>query len=101
MIFGSVNGENYMFGKISKFLLAASLLVANGGVQAQDVASGVIEFSPTEPYPTHEVYYPGTEALAEDEMRVVACGTGMPQPRLKQAAACFLVELGQRRQIHL
>jgi ribonuclease Z len=27
-------------------------------------------------------------------MRVVACGTGMPQPRLKQAAACFLVELG-------
>jgi ribonuclease Z len=27
-------------------------------------------------------------------MRVIACGTGMPQPRLKQAAACFLVELG-------
>ena len=27
-------------------------------------------------------------------MRVVACGTGMPQPRLAQAAACFLVELG-------
>jgi ribonuclease Z len=27
-------------------------------------------------------------------MRVVACGTGMPMPRLKQAAACFLIELG-------
>ena len=27
-------------------------------------------------------------------MRVVACGTGMPTQRLAQAAACFLVELG-------
>ena len=51
-------------------------------------------WSPTEPYPGHTVYYPGTEALGPDEMRVIACGTGMPQPRLKQAAACFLVELG-------
>ncbi len=41
-----------------------------------------------------DVYYPGTEQLAPDEMRVIACGTGMPQPRLSQAAACFLVQLG-------
>ena len=41
-----------------------------------------------------DVYYPGTEALAPDEMRVTACGTGMPNSRPKQAAACFLVELG-------
>ena len=41
-----------------------------------------------------EVYYPGTEALASDEMRVTACGTGMPNARPKQAAACWLVELG-------
>ena len=27
-------------------------------------------------------------------MRVIACGSGMPMPRLKQAAACMLVELG-------
>jgi len=32
--------------------------------------------------------------LKRDEMRVIAYGTGMPIPRLKQAAACFLVELG-------
>ena len=51
-------------------------------------------WSPTKPYPVQTAYYPGTEELARDEMRVVACGTGMPQPRLKQAAACFLVELG-------
>jgi ribonuclease Z len=41
-----------------------------------------------------DVYYPGAEDLAPDEMRVVACGTGMPNARPKQAAACFLVELG-------
>jgi ribonuclease Z len=52
------------------------------------------EWSPTRPRPTFDVYYPGTEALAPDEMRVIACGTGMPMPRLKQAAACFLIELG-------
>ena len=52
------------------------------------------EWSRTQPYPVHDVYYPGTEALAPDEMRVIACGTGMPTPRLKQAAGCFLVELG-------
>ncbi|WP_170381164.1 guanitoxin biosynthesis MBL fold metallo-hydrolase GntH [Ruegeria atlantica] len=41
-----------------------------------------------------EAYYPNTEDLAEDEMRVIACGTGMPTTRAAQAAACFLVELG-------
>lgn len=41
-----------------------------------------------------DVYYPNTEDLAPDEMRVIACGTGMPTTRKSQAAACFLVELG-------
>ena len=41
-----------------------------------------------------DVYYPGSEQLKPDEMRVVACGTGMPNARPKQAAACWLVELG-------
>jgi ribonuclease Z len=40
------------------------------------------------------VYYPGTEDLKPDEMRIVALGTGMPSSRPKQAAACWLVELG-------
>jgi ribonuclease Z len=41
-----------------------------------------------------DVYYPGSEDLAPDEMRIVACGTGMPNARPSQAAACWLVELG-------
>ena len=50
--------------------------------------------SPIKALPEREVFYPGTEDLAPDEMRVVACGTGMPNARPKQAAACWLVELG-------
>jgi ribonuclease Z len=41
-----------------------------------------------------DIYYPGTETIAADEMRVVACGTGLVTPRPKQAAACWMVELG-------
>ena len=41
-----------------------------------------------------DVYYPNTEDLNPGEMRVIACGTGMPTTRAAQAAACFLVELG-------
>ena len=41
-----------------------------------------------------DAYFPGTEDLKPDEMRVTACGTGMPNPRPKQAAACWLVEVG-------
>ncbi|MBW1756545.1 MAG: MBL fold metallo-hydrolase [Deltaproteobacteria bacterium] len=41
-----------------------------------------------------DVYYPATESLGKNEMRVVALGTGMPSVRPKQAAACWLVELG-------
>jgi ribonuclease Z len=45
---------------------------------------------------THDgqVYYPGTEDLSPDEIRIISCGTGMPIMRPAQAAACFLVELG-------
>jgi len=41
-----------------------------------------------------DAYYPNSEDLRPDEMRVIACGTGMPTTRAAQAAACFLVELG-------
>jgi ribonuclease Z len=50
--------------------------------------------SPVKALEDRDVYYPGTEELGPNEMRVVALGTGMPSIRPKQAAACFLVELG-------
>lgn len=72
-----------MFKPLTIALAAACVIGAGTASNAQGVASGVIEFSPTDPSPVREVYFPGTETLGPDEMRVIACGTGMPQPRLK------------------
>lgn len=52
------------------------------------------QLAPNAALDNRSVYYPGTEALGADEMRVTSCGTGMPSVRPKQAAACWLVELG-------
>jgi ribonuclease Z len=49
---------------------------------------------PTGVAPDRYVYYPGTEPLQEDEIRLIACGTGMPAARHSQAATCFLAEFG-------
>jgi ribonuclease Z len=64
-----------------------------GRSSAGDGLADAQEVSPTEPR-DRDYYVPNSEALAPDEMRVIACGTGMPTPRPAQAAACFLVELG-------
>ncbi|WIY25052.1 guanitoxin biosynthesis MBL fold metallo-hydrolase GntH [Parasedimentitalea psychrophila] len=39
-------------------------------------------------------YFPGTEKVGPDEMRITALGTGMPNQSPSNAAASFLVELG-------
>ena len=64
------------------------------GAAPEKAHVAVLPATPTSPVPNRSVYYPGSEELAPEEMRVVACGTGMPNARPKQAAACFLVELG-------
>ena len=57
-------------------------------------AAGGKVTSPTGTAPDRYVYYPGTEELAKDEIRLFACGTGMPAARRDQAATCWLVETG-------
>ncbi len=51
------------------------------------------KLSPVKARP-RDAYFPNSEDLGPNEMRVIACGTGMPTARPSQAAACFLVELG-------
>ncbi len=58
------------------------------------MAGAMAQASPTRALTDRDVYFPGTENLGRNEMRIVALGTGMPTARPKQAAACFLVELG-------
>ena len=77
----------YAIGVITA--LSAILLISH----SQEPASAAPP-SPTKAVADRDVYYPGTEDLAPDEMRIVCCGTGMPSVRPKQAAACFLLELG-------
>ena len=74
----------------SKFLMLSCLLFISPFVWA---AGGVVE-GPNVIAPDRYVYYPGTEALDKDEIRLFACGTGMPAARHKQAATCWLIELG-------
>lgn len=75
-------------------VVIAALTAAYALGRSTDSAVVAQQTSPTGVVDDRDVYYPGTEALAPDEMRVVALGTGMPSVRPKQAAACFLVELG-------
>jgi len=56
-------------------------------------AGGTVK-SPTGTAPDRYAYYPGTEELAKDEIRLIACGTGLPAARRDQAATCFLAEVG-------
>jgi len=65
------------------FMMQGSAMAAGGAVE-----------SPTGTAPDRYVYYPGTEELAKDEIRLFACGTGLPAARRSQAATCWLVETG-------
>jgi len=68
--------------------------VGKGLQLSSDAQAAKAKILPVKALKERGVYYPGTEDLKPDEMRVIALGTGMPMPRLKQAAACFLIELG-------
>jgi len=80
-------------GGLAVGLIMGLSLMAGSPWVSTTLAQETAKVSPTKARP-RDVYYPNTEDLAPDEMRVIACGTGMPTTRAAQAAACFLVELG-------
>lgn len=77
-----------MFIFVAGMLFSVSLLVFIS------FTSKSKESASSEEKSVRDWYFPNTEELAPDEMRIIACGTGMPTTRAAQAAACFLVELG-------
>ena len=93
-----MSARNTAIGTVFVLGLVAGLMLARHDVMP--ISTVVAKTEQTKPLisPVHararDTYYPNTEDLAEDEMRVIACGTGMPTTRAAQAAACFLVELG-------
>jgi hypothetical protein len=84
------------FGRIAMKLKMGLTFLAGFAACAALLVLGAATRSPTKAISASEldVYFPGTEDLKPDEMRVVALGAGMPSVRRKQAAACWLVELG-------
>jgi ribonuclease Z len=76
-------------------VVATALAVVIALFVGGDLGTGnVAEAHEAESIVPRDYYYPGTEALAPDEMRVLALGTGMPSARKSQAASCWLVQLG-------
>jgi ribonuclease Z len=67
----------------------------NNGKELSSTASAQVmpDLSPVKAR-ARDFYAPNSEDLASDEMRLIACGTGMPTARPKQAASCWLLELG-------
>ena len=53
-----------------------------------------VEQDPTKARADHSGYFPNTEDIAPDELRVIILGSGMPNARKSQASASILVELG-------
>jgi len=66
----------------------------NGSMISTAEAAGGPVKSPTGVAPDRYIYYPGTEKLRRNEIRLIVCGTGLPAARRGQAATCFLFELG-------
>ena len=67
---------------------------AEARVAPKSAVPGQAQTSSTKALANRDVYYPGTEELDPDEIRLIAAGTGMPGARRGQAATCFLIELG-------
>ena len=82
-IIGIATGLSILGGETVNVSLVPSAQAAGGKVA-----------DPNGTAPDRYVYYPGTEKLGKDEIRLFACGTGLPAARRDQAATCFLVEVG-------
>ena len=90
------NRLSLAFGLGVIFTLTALALIVFVFIHRADslgAAGGKVK-SRTGVAPDRYAYYPGTEELGPDEMRVTAGGTGLPAARKGQAATCWLVELG-------
>jgi len=79
---------------VHAFAISILLLISGASLVPTAEAAGGKVIDPSGTAPDRYIYYPGTEALGEKEIRLIACGTGLPAARRDQAATCWLVELG-------
>jgi len=99
---------NYKIIAIGFVLIVAFVVVYQKGINVGQTGDGITvirkaeakntesvpKLSPVKAMDDRDVYFPGTEDLGLNEMRVISLGTAMPFQRPAQAAPSFLVELG-------
>jgi len=90
---GAVAFGFYLWGIYDGQAGKGIVLVKKAHAQAGIETAGVVT-KPAGIAPNRLRYYPGTEALGPEEIRMVALGTGMPLARRSQAATSWLIELG-------
>ena len=90
--------EKCRIGHVRRVMAVAPLIAAlavcawsDAGKRFEAVGAAIAQEAEPAVSPTmvqgrpREAYYPNTEDLSPDEMRVIACGTGMPTTRASQA----------------
>jgi ribonuclease Z len=97
VIMNGFAGAKFVAAFVAGLLLGAALVYAtlakgtlSSAVAAEQAQAPAFIGAP----PARDQYFPGTETLGAGEMRVIALGTGMPAASKGQAAASFLVQLG-------
>jgi ribonuclease Z len=75
-------------------VLVVAMLVIGGSLHTAVLAGAGVAMAADEETALRGNYFPNTEPLGADEIRVIALGTGTPNFRRSQASASWLVELG-------
>ena len=76
------------------YLMGRSDERAGADMPLESVVPAAEAVSPTGTVDDRDVYYPGTESIGPDEMRISFCGSTPYPPREDQAGTCIMVELG-------
>ena len=80
--------KGFTIGLFAGLILSLSVVLFMANSYSED------QPTPVKSGDARDSYFPNTEELGANEMRLTACGTGMPTARPKQAASCWLLELG-------
>jgi ribonuclease Z len=88
--------RNYSVIVIVTLIVGAMAFLTNSyNISVAEAPAGAVRGpSPVKATLNRDAYFPATEDLKPDEMRIISLGTAMPFQRPAQAAPSFLVELG-------
>jgi ribonuclease Z len=81
---------------LAAYIMGSGEWVVDPGAASLQAASAAQAASATAPNERLPTYFPNTEELRPDEMRITALGTGLPTPLTRaQKSTAWMVELGK------